>query len=157
MNKLIGLLVSCWLAVGFVSVALADFDDGVAAYEQGDYATAFKEFKPLAEQGDAHAQFKLGVMYRKGYGVPQDYKEALMWYRKAAEQGYAPAQRKLGVMYDIGDGVPQGYRLAHMWLNLAGSQGDRLAITHRDRVAKKMTRKQIAEAQKLAREWKSKE
>jgi len=85
----------------------ADFQAGLAAYNQGDYATALKEWRPLAEQGDATAQFNLGVMYNFGQGVPQDYQEAVRWYRLAAEQGYAPAQFNLGFLYDKGLGVPQ--------------------------------------------------
>ena len=59
-NKFVWLLVGCWLAVGFVSGVHADFSDGIAAYNRGDYATALKEFKSLAEQGDAAAQYWLG-------------------------------------------------------------------------------------------------
>ena len=83
-NKLIGLLVASWLAVAFVSVAQADVDDALAAYKQGDYDTAFKEWKPLADQGDAGAQWRLAAMYRGGQGVPQDYAEAAKWYYEAA-------------------------------------------------------------------------
>ena len=156
-KKFVWLLVGCWLAVGFVSVAQADFDDGVAAYNQGDYATAFKEFKPLAKQGGAAAQYNLGLLYDYGYGVPQDYVEAVKWYRKAAEQGNAEAQRGLGWLYLTGRGVPQDYLLAHMWLNLAAAQGVEFAIKARDFIAEDMTPDQITEAQKLAREWKPKE
>ena len=85
----------------------ADFDKGLDAYDRGDYATALREFKPLAEQGDAYAQYNLGVMYDKGQGVPKDYKTAVKWYTLAAEQGDADAQNNLGLMYDEGKGVPQ--------------------------------------------------
>ena len=70
-------------------MAQADFADGVAAYEQGDYDTAFKEFKTLAEQGNAPGQYSLGVMYYTGAGVRRDNDEAVNWFRKAAEQGLA--------------------------------------------------------------------
>ena len=66
-----------------------------------------EEWKPLAEQGDADAQFSLGVMYRVGQGVPQDDAEAVKWYRKAAKQGHANAQNHLGYLYDCGRPVPQ--------------------------------------------------
>ncbi len=69
--------------------AEADFNAGLAAYKQGDYATALREWNPLAKQGDANAQNNLGFMYYKGHGVPQDYAEAVKWFRKAAEQGNA--------------------------------------------------------------------
>ena len=90
--------------------------------------------------------------YDNGRGVPQDDAEALKWYRKAAEQGYALAQTNLGFMYDHGRGVPQDYVLAHMWFNLAVAAAGNSAMA-RD-IAAKMTPAQIAEAQKLAREWK---
>ena len=104
MNRLALTIV---FAVGLAPAAWADFQAGVAAYQRGDYATALREFKPLAEQGDALAQFNLGVMYDNGEGVPQDYVEVLKWNRKAAERGNASAQFKLGVMYDNEEGVAQ--------------------------------------------------
>ena len=76
----------------------ADFQKGWDAYYSGDYATALREWKPLAEQGDVHAQNNLGQMYRNGEGVPQDYKTALKWYTLAAEQDDAYAQYNLGRM-----------------------------------------------------------
>jgi hypothetical protein len=132
------------------------YDDGKAAYDRGDYVKAYKVFKPLAEQGDADAQWYLGLMYHMGEGVPQDYIEAVKWNRKAAEQGNSAAQRNLGFMYGDGEGVPQDYVLAHMWLNLAAAQGALHAKESRDMVAEKMTPAQLAEAQRLAREWKPK-
>jgi len=104
-----------------------DFQRGLAAYEAGDYATAFQEWKPLAEQGDASAQYKLGYMYDAGEGVPQDYKEAASWWRKAAEQGYADAQYNLADMYAEGDGVPQDDKESARWLRKAAEQGDHAA------------------------------
>src|SRR5512135_1801276 len=84
-------------------------EDATKAYEYGDYKTAYRLFGPLAEQGLPEAQYNLGVMYRKGQGVPEDYVAAAKWWKKAAEQGYAPAQYRLGVMYRKGYGVPQDY------------------------------------------------
>ncbi len=130
------------------------FEDAVSARERGDYATALREFRVLAEQGYVKAQHNLGLMYNNGEGVPQDNAEAVKWYRKAAEQGYSVAQYTLGFLYGRGVGVPQDYIQAHMWFNLAGAQGDNYA--YRDIIAKSMTAAQIAEAQKLAREWKPK-
>jgi len=101
----------------------ADFQKGVTAYNSGDYATALREWKPLAKQGDASAQYNLGIMYKKGEGVPQDDKTAVKWYRLAAKQGHADAQFGLGVMYKNGWGVPQDDKTAVKWYKLAAKQG----------------------------------
>jgi TPR repeat protein len=121
-----------------------------------DYAEAVKWHRMAAEQGYAGGQAKLGIMYAEGKGVPQDYVEAVKWYRMAAVQGDAGGQAKLGIMYAEGKGVPQDDVLAHMWFNLAAAQGHANAKKGRDLMAKRMTREQIAEAQRLAREWKPK-
>ncbi|MDG1942636.1 MAG: tetratricopeptide repeat protein [Halioglobus sp.] len=119
-----------------------------------DYKEAVTWYRKAADQGDPKAQFSLGLRYDNGQGVPQDYAQAVTWYRKAADQGHAAAQYNLGLRYGEGQGVPQDYVQAHMWSNLATASGDQDAITNRDRVAGMMTPAQIAEAQKLAREWK---
>ena len=92
-------------------------------------------------------------MYLRGKGVPQDYTEALKWTTKAAGVGVKDAQAMLGKMYATGKGVPQDYVLAHKWFNLAATLGSKGASDERDSIAKRMTPAQIAEAQKLAREW----
>ena len=117
-----------------------------------DEGEAVSSVRKAAEQGDAAAQFNLGVMYDRGEGVPQDDGEALLWYRKAAEQGHAAAQFNLGNMYRYGRGVPDDYIQAYAWLNLAAAQGDGDARDGRAALRELMTRAQIAEAQKLSRE-----
>jgi TPR repeat protein len=118
------LVLGLALLVGGGGVGLAqDFDAGVAAYNRGDYATAFREFSVLAEQGDAIAQFNLGMMYSLGQGVTQDYREAARWFRLAAEQGDVRAQFNLGATYERGRGVTQDYREAMRWYRLAAEQG----------------------------------
>jgi TPR repeat protein len=114
-------------AVGFAGSAAADLAadvlidrEALAAYAKGDYATALRLWRPLADRGDPGAQSMLGDMYDEGWGAPQDYV------------------------------------LAHMWFNLAAASGDQYSAKARDKVAKQMTPAQIAEAQKLAREWKPK-
>lgn len=92
-------------------------------------------------------------MYENGEGVPQDYVAAVKWYRKAAERGFALAQNNLGQMYINGEGVPQDYIQGHMWSYLAAAKGYEIGRENRDIIAKKMTPAQIAEAQRLAREW----
>jgi uncharacterized protein len=165
-------------------------EDAIASYNSGDYATALRLIRPLADQGKAGAQYVLGAMYFGGLGVPQDEAEAVRWSRLAAERGdfYAPSilgfmyfngrgvqqnyveaarwlrvgadhgnrqsQFFLADMYSLGHGVPQDYVLAHMWSNLSAAQGEEGAIVVRNDVEKRMTPEQLAEAQKLAREWK---
>ena len=179
-------LATVFLCLMLATPAGAGFDEGLAAYKRGDYATALREFRPLAEQGNAKAQVLLGAMFHAGEGVSQDHATAVKWYRKAAEQGSAFAQNNLGVMYEKGQGVvrdyaeavkwyrlaamqgepgaqlmlglsyysargiPQDNEQAHLWFILAAMQGHQGA---RDIVAKKMTSTQIAEAQRMARDW----
>ncbi|MDG2051139.1 MAG: tetratricopeptide repeat protein [Myxococcota bacterium] len=97
----------------------------------------------------------MAKMYQNGEGVVQSYAGAAKWYRKAAEQGFADAQSNLGLMYLKGEGVVQDYVLAHMWLNLARAQENEDAKKALEEllVNDTMTKEQIAEAQKMAREW----
>ena len=88
----------------------ADFQKGLDAVDRRDFATTLREWKPLAEQGHARAQFHLGMMYFQAVGVPQDYAEAMRWWHKAAEQGDGMSQYNLGFMYPNGQGVPQRLR-----------------------------------------------
>tara|TARA_Y100000294_G_C8300892_1_gene234681 strand:- start:140 stop:523 length:384 start_codon:yes stop_codon:yes gene_type:complete len=91
--KKLGLVVVVVALVFSVSQgAWGGFQEGYDAVRRGDYATALKEWKPLAEQGDADAQYLLGLMYRNGLDVPEDYKLAVEWYRKSAEQGIKHAR-----------------------------------------------------------------
>ncbi len=149
------------LLIALATPSQADYRDGLRAYSRGDYATALHELKPLAEQGHSDARLILGFMYLRGRGVPQNHAEAAKWFRKAAEQGEPMAQLGLGRMYALGRGVPQDYVQAHMWIDLAasrfapGSERD-FAIKLREAFAASMTPAQIAEAQRLAREWKPK-
>jgi TPR repeat protein len=118
---------------------------------------AMKLYRLAAEQGNAHAQDALGFAYQNGVGVQRDVSEAAKWFRKSADQDNIDAQFNLGEMYELGNGVPQDYVLAYMWFALVASHGTRpYAMRSKDRVAQQMNPDQIAEAQKLAREWKPK-
>ncbi len=115
------------LVLSIVCLAMptwADFQAGLEAYNRGDYMTALREFRPLADQGGASAQNNLGVLYGKGQGVPQDYAQARHWWEKAAAQGDAKAQYNLGVMYFNGYAVPQDYVQARQWYEKAAAQGN---------------------------------
>ena len=115
------------LLLGIQTLAIAGLSEGVTAFEAKDYATALKEFVPLANQGNAQAQYNLGVMYNNGQGVPKDEAQAVAWYRKAAEQGNAVAQNSLGFMYDNGRGVPKDEAQAVAWYRKAAEQGYAMA------------------------------
>lgn len=185
-------LLTLILVVVCALPAWAEFEEGMAAYDRGDYATTVKEWRPLAEQGDPTAQHHLAWLYLIGRGVPQDNDEAVRWFRKAAEQGdsdaqtnlgslyllgdripqdytealkwlraaaaqgHPMAQTKLGIMYEDGHGVPQDRVEALMWFTIAAAEGSELAGAFRAALAKEMTPTQIAQAQRLAREWKPK-
>ncbi len=126
-----------------------------------DSAEAVKWYRKAAEQGHAAALYDLGLMYASGLGVPQDYADAAKWYRKAADKGFATAMLSLGFMYTAGQGVPQDLVSAWIWFDRAASRyppgpNRNEAARARNRVAAKMTPEQIAEAQRLAQEWKPK-
>jgi TPR repeat protein len=131
----------------------ADYQRGLAAFKNQDYAAALSDWRPLANQGNAFAQHNLGWFYEKGLGVKADPKTALKWYKNAAEQGNAPAQNNLGALYFRGSGTLQDFVLAHMWWNIAAAAGDDMARVNRIKLEPSMTSAQIAEAQILAREW----
>lgn len=122
------------------------------AYKNGNFKEAFQSFQYLATHGSAYAQSYLCVMYSAGQGVTLDYKEAYFWCKKSAEQGGTAGQNGLGLFYSLGLGVTQDLVRAYMWIDLAVAKGDRRAINRRDDIAKKMTKSQIAEAQKLAKQ-----
>ena len=103
--------------------ASADFQAGLDAYRRGDYPVALREWRPIAEQGNANAQYNIGLMHHKGQGVTQDPAEAIAWYQRAAEQGIAKAQNNLGLMYFERQGVARNYFHAHKWFHLAAVQG----------------------------------
>jgi TPR repeat protein len=130
----------------------ADFQKGLAAAERGDFATALRDWTPLAKQGDADAQIFLGGMYAKGRGVPQDYKAAIKWYTFAAEQGDPTGQIYLGILYGQGQGVMKDLVYAYMWLSIAATSKERGSKRALDFAVKHMTPSQIEKAQKLARE-----
>jgi TPR repeat protein len=150
---LVGVVIAVLLPGNAIAGAL---EDCAAAFDRQDYAAALQLCRPLAEQGNVRAETRLGGMYYNGQGVQRDYAEATKWVRRAAERGYAPAQTYLGIMYWNGQGVPRDAVLAYMWLILAATQ-EQKAEAERDLAASEMTPDEIAEAQRLAREWKPKQ
>jgi uncharacterized protein len=121
------LIVTAILPALTSSVRAGPLEDGLEAYKKGDFDTAVSLLRPLAEQGNAQAEEKLGRMYQRGKGVPKDFARAVEWYRKAAERGDAAAQGRLGFLYRVGAGVPRDLKLAQKWYRLAADQGNPLA------------------------------
>ena len=124
--KLKKILISLLLSIGLIGttcLAYADFNDGWTAYSKEDYKTAFKEWRPLAEEGDAKSQTNLGILYFNGRGVLKDYKKAFAWLKKAAEQGEAEAQYILGEIYIEGKVAAKSFKNAKHWLELAYENG----------------------------------
>jgi len=129
-NRPIPLLFPIALVLSIVCLtasAWADFKAGENAYHRGDYATALREWQPLAKQGHAVAQYNLGLLYANGHGVPKDDVQARQWYEKAAAQGHANAQVNLGSLYDYGRGVPQDFKMAVRWYLRSANQGNDIA------------------------------
>src|SRR5438874_2513020 len=117
-------------------------------------AERVKSYRKAAEQNDAIAQFNLAFAYANGRGVAKDDAEAVKWYRKAAEQNLAQAQNSLGLAYANGRGVAKDYVESYKWTLLAASQGDKDAKETMTILENNMSREQIAEGQKVARNFK---
>ncbi len=131
-----------------LEVRAQDIQAGARAYNFGDYATALKLWRPLAEKGDRQAQHHMGLMYAQGLGVPRDHAKSTQWFRKAAQ-----AQHTLGLLFTNGEGVPQNYVRAYMWLSLSAKQKNRIALKDRNAVARQRTAKQIQQAEALVGKW----
>jgi TPR repeat protein len=119
----VALTAALFVAAGTGATARADFNDGVTAYEAGDYEAAFKEWLPLAQNNDPAAMRNIGHMYRRGLGVEQDYTKAMTWYKRAATIGLDRAQANVAGMYLEGEGVEQDYAQAANWFARAAQQG----------------------------------
>lgn len=146
--------------------AYAQFQRGFI-YRQGlivptDYAEAMKWYRLAAAQNYVPALYGIGSMHEDGAGVPRNDVESIKWFRAAANHDYpdtdfnyrANAQLKIGRKYAEGRSVPEDNVQAYMWLSLAAEQKAVGAAIFRDDVARRLSPAQLAEAQKLAREWK---
>ena len=150
-----GWLCSALLLGVCAGMARADFAAGLKAYQDKDYAGAFREWKPAAEAGNPAAQFNVGLMYLDGTGTVQSYQDAVLWFRRSADQGYAKAQKNLGALYAVGTGVRRDYPTAYFWFNLCASTGDSTCTEQRNLIAPKLKGKALAEAQRRAADWKA--
>ena len=144
-----------WLALSSYSPVQADtYTEAASAFDRSDFQTAYDLLYPLAESGEARAQYELGLLHFQGWRVPGEYRTAHAWIRKSAEQGYAKAQEKLGNLYRIGMVVPQDNAYAYAWFSLAAHQGDSNAIVHLKKLKQLMTSQQLSRAGQLMEEIK---
>jgi uncharacterized protein len=131
-----------------------------AVYDKREnYAEALLWYRKAAEHGDDRAQYLLGGMYDQGKGVAQDYAEAVRWWRRAADPGNEEAPFNLGVMYALGRGVAQDNVQAYMWASIAlrvGRKSGKAASSLREVLAAEMSTSRVAEAQRMANQWKPK-
>ncbi len=154
-NQLKAFVMVAVLGLGLSLPTSAGFNEGVAAYSRGDYASALREWYVPASQGEARAQYNIGVMYYKGIGTNRNLKEAAKWISAAAKQGSGAAQLYLGVMHGLGEGVPQDLVQSHSWLdraimNLPEGPDRAEAIRQRTLLESKLSPAQISEAQRIA-------
>jgi len=141
-RKILRAIIASFMLMAIAGTAVAGaLEDGYSALNEGDYTTALQLFRPLANEGNVAA--------RKAIAIINDY-------CLHADKGNGLAQFSLGFIYERGLGLPQDYVRAHMWFSLAAAQGTKGAAEWRERLATRMSPTQIAEAQKLAREWKPK-
>ena len=156
MNLRTSLLTLAVAASLFSSPTMAGLDEGARAMREGQYREAFREWKPLAEQGNVDAQASIAVMYHAGRGVPRDFRQAFAWYRRAAEQGSAASQANLALMYSRGLGVAADEVMAYVWYDLATAGGEARHRRARDRVAGRLSAAQLKKAKRLSRQYSQK-
>ena len=145
-------LILAFLITLSLPVLAQNFNMGRAAFEAGDYAAAKKILMPLANAGNADAQYNLGLMYEQGAGVAQSWAESAVWQKLAAKQGHVKSQYDLSIKHITGTGVLMDAVMGYMWANIASANGYSGASEIRDGIAKSMTAATIQEAQAMARE-----
>jgi hypothetical protein len=126
---------------------------GQSSAEQRAQAKSLPDLRELAGQGDADAQWQMGVRYHNGEGVPRDDVQAMQWFLRAGEQGHVTAQATLGAYYWAGRGVPQDLSKAYFWSALALAQGDENSKSRLEGLASQMTRAQVSTARQQAEGW----
>jgi len=146
-------LVAAGLVFSLAVQAETDYDKAVHVYGCADYPKALNLFKPLAEKGDALAQFQVGMMIEQGQGAEVNFDIAYYWYKKAAEQGMADAYFALGQLYARGLAVPQDTVQAYAWFDLAVRGGHAVAGDWLNMQANKMMPDQIEAARRIADGW----
>jgi hypothetical protein len=147
-----GIATFCMLiAVLNAMPAQAGYEEALAAFKIGDYATVLRELRPLADKGDAHAQSNLALLYENGWGVAQDNAKALTWYRRAASTGLADAQFGLARMYESGSAGIQDFAQAFALYQKAAEQGYANAQNNLGRMY--LTGRGVAQDNEVALSW----
>jgi TPR repeat protein len=133
------LLVALLMAAAPAAATAGGFEQGLDAFNAGDYAQAYADWWPLARSGDAKAQASLGFLYYSGKGVQRDDQQSLLWFRRAAEAGQPTAQFFLGLQYFYGKGVPRDLARAYAWCDIALTNGYSDSLYCRDAIEVQMT------------------
>jgi TPR repeat protein len=152
--KYINYPIILFVIIGMMSCQSDPFNQSLKLVKRGDYKAAIVELSPMAEMGNQDAQVTLGYLYRDGLGVSQDFSEAMKWFQKAAEQGNAQAQFDLGMMYLDRQNAVRDDLQALMWLNFSVAAGHKEALVQRENLVVRLTPVQIAEVQRMARNFK---
>jgi TPR repeat protein len=129
------------------------FEDGLSAFNAGDYVTAYADWWPLAQRGDAKSQASLGFLYYSGKGVRRDDQQSLLWFGRAAEAGQPTAQFFLGLQYFYGRGVERDLARAYSWCDIALTNGFSESLACRDTVALEMSPEEVRRSTELTAEF----
>ena len=160
MKKSVLVITASLLFLCIIPPLWAGYEKGLEALQKNDFETAYKEWKTLAEKGDAQLQSTIAVMYHTGVGVKQDYQQAFYWYKKAAEQGVTAAQANLGVMYAKGTGTARDLVQSYAWYSIAASalslEKVGSALWGIDYLATKMTPEELEKAKALTKTYEKK-
>jgi TPR repeat protein len=143
----------CLLLAAAAPATAGDFPSGLSAYNSGDFAGAYRAWRPLAEQGDAAAQAGLGFLIHRGLGVAADDAAAAQWFARAAEQGQAEAQLLLGSLFFFGEGVPQNYAMAFAWCEIAQTDGQSDAAECRDAALEHLSEADAKRSFRVVARW----
>ncbi|MEE2694934.1 MAG: tetratricopeptide repeat protein [Pseudomonadota bacterium] len=140
----------------FANTIEPSLSDAQKAFQDGKQLEAFEIWNSLADSGDIVAMNNLGYLYEKGVVVEKDLKKSLDFYKKAAEQGFPTAQYNVGEIYAEGRGVKRNKVIALKWFILAGTRGDKDAQNYYEKIFNSLTKEEVEEANKLAKDWKIK-
>lgn len=153
MRRLLLIAVFALLAAALGPARAGEFEAGLSAFNAGDYVTAYTNWWPLAQRGDAKSQASLGFLYYSGKGVRRDDQKSLLWFNRAAEAGQPTAQFFLGLQYFYGRGVRRDLVQAYSWCDIALTNGYTESLFCRDAVALEMSADEMRRSTELTAEF----